>query len=328
MRAGGTSRAGQGAAAGCRCRAGTPFAEREARPLPRRVTPINPAFWTERDIMTQPHPRTSLQLLFLCAAVTGLSACGGGGGGSAASPSAAPAPGPAPAPAPTSSGLAAPTAHIQQSDGSAIQLAVKVADVYNKAPGGAAAVAIGGARPVVGQSTVNCSGGGNVAYSGPASGATATYNACVIGPYTFGGSATVSYVANGSTVQSYTIDYTSLTASATGGFSSTLTGRTSCDSASGAMLCVADYRSIRWGNNFAFDFGNALANGDTACECNATEIVDVTAANLGATSGAASVTGASGSAQVTRTSATAFTVDLTAQGSTMSNPVTGVTPPP
>ena len=87
---------------------------------------------------------------------------------------------------------------------------MKIADIYNKAGGGAAAVALGGVVPVVGATTSNCPGGGSVAYSGPATGMTATYNACVVGQHTFGGNATVSYVASGSTVQSYIVDYSSL----------------------------------------------------------------------------------------------------------------------
>jgi hypothetical protein len=281
----------------------------------------------------------SLQLLFLAVAAAGLSACGGGGGGDATAtappppapspgPSPAPAPGPAPAPAPTSSGLPPATASISQSSSSAIQLAVRVADVYNKAAGGAAAVAIGGATPVVGQTTVQCAGGGSVGYSGPATGMTATYNGCVLGAYTFGGSATVSYVAAGSTLQSYVIDYTSLQVAGPNGFGMTLAGRTSCDGASGSLLCVADYRDIHWGADFRYDYGAAIANGNTGCECGPTQIVNVTSSDLGATSGTASVVGASGSAAITRTSASAFTVVLTASGTTATYPVTGVAPPP
>jgi hypothetical protein len=276
----------------------------------------------------------TLQLLFLSAAVAGLSACGGGGGGgdsaaAAPSPAPAPAPGPAPAPAPapTGSGLAPATATISQSLSSAAQLAVKVADIYSKAGGGAAAVAIGGVVPVVGATTGNCPGGGSVAYSGPATGMTATYNGCVVGQHTFGGNATVSYVANGSTVQSYVIDYGSLNVSAPGGFTAALAGRTSCDSASGAMLCVADYRNVRWGADFRYDYAAAVADGSTACECGPDHLVNAQVMALGAAAGTAAVEGASGSAAITRTSASAFTVVLTAGGSTVTYPVTGVSAP-
>jgi hypothetical protein len=271
----------------------------------------------------------TLQLLFLSAAVAGLSACGGGGGGdSAAAPSPAPAPAPGPAPAPAGSGLPPATASISQSLSSAAQLAVKIADVYNKAGGGAAAVAIGDVVPVVGATTSNCPGGGSVAYTGPATGMTATYNACVVGPYTFGGNATVSYVANGSTVQSYIVDYSSLNVSAPGGFTAALAGRTSCDSASGSMLCVADYRNVRWGADFSYDYATAIANGSTACECGPAQVVNAQVMALGGAAGTAAVEGASGSAAITRTSASTFTVVLTAGGSTVTYPVTGVTPPP
>lgn len=275
----------------------------------------------------------TLQLLFLSAAVAGLSACGGGGGSDAATtgaPAPAPAPGspPPPAPAPTSSGLPAATASLSQSASTAAGLAAKAADVYKKSAGAAAAVALGGAAPVAGSTSVACAGGGSVAYSGPATGMTATYNACVLGVHTFAGSATVSYVASGSTVQSYVIDYSNggVNVSAPNGFGATLTGRTSCDSSSGTRLCVADYQNVRWGNDFEYDYAGNLANGSTACDCTASQIVLVQAANLGATSGVANVTGASGSAVVTRTSATAFTVNLTAGGVTVSYPVTVTSP--
>jgi hypothetical protein len=275
----------------------------------------------------------SLQLLFLSAAVAGLSACGGGGGGgdtAAGAPAPAPgsAPAPGPAPAPTASGLAPATATISQSLSSAAQLAVKIADIYSKAGGGAAAVAIGGVVPVVGATTGNCPDGGSVAYSGPVTGMTATYNACVVGEHTFGGSATVSVVANGSTVQSYVIDYSSLNVSAPGGFSAALAGRTSCDSASGSMLCVADYRNVRWGADFRYDYAAAVADGSTACECGPDHLVNAQVMALSAAAGTANVEGASGSAAITRTSASTFTVVLTAGGSTVNYPVTGVTPPP
>lgn len=277
----------------------------------------------------------TLQLLFLSAAVAGLSACGGGGGGDSTATAGnppAPAPGssPAPAPAPSASGLPAATASISQSASTAAGLAVKAADVYNKAGGGAAAVALGDAAPVVGSTSVACPGGGSVAYSGPATGMTATYNACALGLHTFSGSATVSYVASGSTLQSYVIDYSAggINVSAPNGFTATLTGRTSCDSASGAMLCTADYRNVRWGADFGYDYAGQLANGTTACDCGPSQIVLLQASNLGATAGVANVTGASGSAVITRTSATTFTVELTSGGMTVSYPVTGVTPPP
>ena len=207
-------------------------------------------------------------------------------------------------------------------------LAAKAADVYKKSAGAAAAVALGGAAPVAGSTSVACPGGGSVAYSGPATGMTATYNACVLGVHTFAGSATVSYVASGSTVQSYVIDYSNggVNVSAPNGFGATLTGRTSCDSSSGTRLCVADYQNVRWGNDFEYDYAGNLANGSTACDCTASQIVLVQAANLAATSGVANVTGASGSAVVTRTSATAFTVNLTAGGVTVSYPVTVTSP--
>ena len=281
----------------------------------------------------------TLQLLFLSAAVAGLSACGGGGGGGdtaaaapspapAPGPAPAPAPGPAPAPAPVGSGLPPATATISQSLSSAAQLAVKIADIYNKAASGAAAVAIGGVMPVVGATTSNCPGGGSVAYSGPATGMTATYNACVVGQHTFGGNATVSYVANGSTVQSYVIDYSSLNVSAPGGFSAALAGSTRCDSASGSMLCVADHRNVRWGADFTYDYAAAIANGSTACDCGPSQVVNAQVMALGSGAGTAAVEGASGSAAITRTSASTFTVVITASGSTVSYPVTGVTPPP
>ena len=268
----------------------------------------------------------TLQLLFLSAAVAGLSACGGGGGGGdtaaaapspapAPGPAPAPAPGPAPAPAPVGSGLPPATATISQSLSSAAQLAVKIADIYTKAASGAAAVAIGGVMPVIGATTSNCPGGGSVAYSGPATGMTATYNACVVGQHTFGGNATVSYVASGPTVQSYIVDYSSLNVSAPGGFGAALAGRTSCDSASGSMLCVADYSNVRWGADFRYDYAAAVANGSTACECGPSHLVNAQVMALGGAAGTAAVEGASGSAAVTRTSVSTFTVVLTSGGS-------------
>jgi hypothetical protein len=205
---------------------------------------------------------------------------------------------------------------------------VKIADISNKAAGGAAAVAVGGVQPVVGSTTVNCPGGGTIGFSGPATGMTATYNACVVGQHSFTGNATVSYVANGSAVQSYVISYTSLAASAPGGFSTALAGNTSCDATSGSMLCVADYRNVRWGADVTYDYTSAIANGSTACDCGPSQIVNAEVTALGSASGTAAVQGANGSAVITRTSATSFTVDLTAGGSMVSYPVTGVTPPP
>ena len=291
----------------------------------------------------------SLHLLFLSAAVAGLAACGGGGGGDATanspapspapapspSPSPSPSPAPAPAPAPTSSGLPAATATISQSAGTAVELAKKVYNVQLKGAGGAAAVKVGGAAPVVGSASVNCPGGGTVTFSGPATGMAATYNACVVGGYTYGGTATVSYVASGSTISSYVVTYggsvsdptvaPTLTVAGPNGYSATLGGRTTCDASSGAMLCTAEYSSIRWGADFTYDYAGNVADGSTGCECGATSIVNVIAHGVTPTAGTADVVGASGSAAVTRTGATTFSVVLTSSGATVTYPVT-VTP--
>jgi hypothetical protein len=129
-------------------------------------------------------------------------------------------------------------------------------------------------------------------------------------------------------VQSYIVDYSSLNVSAPGGFGAALAGRTSCDSASGSMLCVADYSNVRWGAYFRYDSAAAVANGSTACECGPSHLVNAQDMALGGAAGTAAVEGASGSAAITRTSASTFTVALTAGGSTITYPVTGVTPPP
>lgn len=269
----------------------------------------------------------SLHLLFLSTAVAALAACGGGGGGGGDSEP------PAPTPAP-GSGLAPADAFISQSAGTARNLASRVAYVFNHAPQGAAAVALGGAAPVPGEDSVQCDGGnGEVDYAdGPGDSLIATFDQCVIGDYTFNGTATVTYTEDGGDLDSYTIAFENGAMNVrlpNSGASQPLSaGSVQCDMTSGGQsLCVAEYQLVNWGNDFVYDYDNAVANGSTGCLCGEEKRVNVHATNLAATTGQAEVTGRDDSgASITRSGAQAFEVELTSGDSTVVYPFTDIVP--
>ncbi len=218
------------------------------------------------------------------------------------------------------------TAFISQSSTTARELASRVAYVHQEAPVGAAAVALGQARPEIGEDSVPCAGGGEVDYVAAGSNFTATYAACDVGDYTFSGTATVTMTEANGELQSYVIDFTNSTLAVTdgpNGFTGTLAGGgtsavVTCTAADGgAFSCVAGYRQVNWGNDFEYDYVTAIANGSTGCRCGASNIVNVEAIDLGATSGSAEITGREDSAaSVTRSGTQAFDVELTSGDTT------------
>ena len=147
MRERGTSRGAASSTSarfGRRRGTGIPFAPGQPRLAPRRAVSINPLSGPSETTMNSTR---TLQLLFLSAAVAGLSACGGGGGGgdtAAAAPSPAPAPRPAPAPAPGPRPHRRPSApacrrrrrRFPNRSVRPRSSPVKIADIYNKAASG------------------------------------------------------------------------------------------------------------------------------------------------------------------------------------------------
>jgi hypothetical protein len=275
---------------------------------------------------------STLNTLFISAALTTLLAgCGGGGDDGPAAPasnappgSATPVPAPPastpvpPAPVPSGTGLSNPSLALTLNDGDAVMLARKMADASSAAAGAAATLQLGALDPGTreGASPWACPEGGAVSHEATAPNVQRyTYGGCQVNGYTFNGTSTVSSNMTGGTLNSFTVDFNLLQVAAAGAPTS-VSGQLRCQlpaTAGAAPACVSSYATFVWGWDTTLTAEGV--NGTHQCSC-ASGTWNVAFDKFTGTSGTAYVYATNGTAVVTRSALKVFRVVLTVEGET------------
>jgi hypothetical protein len=152
------------------------------------------------------------------------------------------------------------------------------------------------------QASDTCTGGGTITVAGAGS-LGYTYTNCVLGGYTFNGTATMT--PGGSST--YEVDPDSVSVTGPNGYASTLTGSSSCVVGT-PTKCTTTEGGFKWGYDINYDAATALAKGTHQCTCGAQLTWNVVFDDFGAGSGMAYVYATNGTAIVERTGDKTFLV--------------------